>query len=130
MCGARPLEIKEEPKENLTSEKSRGGAKRSQTLVGSRLGERPSSRRTSSRLTSLRSESESRSTGMKRFSLRVANLVQKEQQIVDHEDSIEEAATEVVAEAETQHVEVADSNHMAVGEVAVRQMEMPNYQTA
>jgi len=130
VCGARPLEIKEEPKENLTSEKSRGGAKRSQTLVGSRLGERPSSRRTSSRLTSLRSESESRSTGMKRFSLRVANLVQKEQQIVDHEDSIEEAATEVVAEAETQHVEVADSNHMAVGEVAVRQMEMPNYQTA
>ena len=132
MGGARPLEIKEEPKENLILGKLRGGAKRSQTLVGSRLEERPSFKRRSSRLTSLRSESESRSTGKKRFSLRVANLVQKEQQIVDQEDSIEEAATEVLAEEETEHGEVADSNHMAVGEVAVsvRQMEMPNFQTA
>ena len=133
MCGARSLKIKEEPKENLTLEKSRGGAKRSQTLVGSRLGERTNSKRRSSRLTSLRSESESRSTGKKRISLRVANLVQKEQQIVDQEDSTAEAATEVVAEEETGHGEVADSNHVAVGavsEVAVRQMEMPNFEVA
>jgi len=133
VCGARSLKIKEEPKENLTLEKSRGGAKRSQTLVGSRLGERTNSKRRSSRLTSLRSESESRSTGKKRISLRVANLVQKEQQIVDQEDSTAEAATEVVAEEETGHGEVADSNHVAVGavsEVAVRQMEMPNFEVA
>ena len=134
MGGARPLEIKEEPKENLTLEKSRGGAKRSQTLVGSRLEERTNSKRRSSRLTSLRSESESRSTGNKRISLRVvANLVQKEQQIVDQEDSVEEAAAGVVAEEETEHEEVADSNHVAVeavGEVAVRQMQMPNFEVA
>jgi len=131
--GARPLEIKEEPKENLSWGKLPGGVKRSQTLVGSKLEERTNSKRRSSRLTSLRSESESRSTGKKRISLRVANLVQKEHQIVDQEDSIEEAATEDVAEEETEHGEVADNNHVAVeavGEVAVRQMEMPNFEVA
>jgi len=132
--GARPLEIKEEPKENLSWGKLPGGVKRSQTLVGSKLEERTNSKRRSSRLTSLRSESESRSTGKKRFSLRVvANLVQKEQQIFDQEDFVEEAATEVVAEEETEHGEVADNNHVAVeavGEVAVRQMEMPNLEVA
>ena len=134
MGGARPLEIKEEHQENLSWGKLRGGVKRSQTLVGSRLGERTNSKRRSSRLTSLRSESESRSTGNKRISLRVvANLVQKEQQIVDQEDSVEEAAAGVVAEEETEHEEVADSNHVAVeavGEVAVRQMQMPNFEVA
>ena len=93
MCGARSLKIKEEPKENLTLEKSRGGAKRSQTLVGSRLGERTNSKRRSSRLTSLRSESESRSSGKKRVSLRVVvNLGPKEQNIFEQEDAVEEAS--------------------------------------
>ena len=132
MCGARPLKIKEEPKENLILEKSRGGAKRSQTLVGSRLGEGTNSKRRSSRLTSLRSESESRSTGKKRVSLRVAvNLGPKEQNLFDQQDAVEEAAAEVVAEEETEHREMADINHAAVGaEVVVGQMETPNIQIA
>ena len=86
--------------ENLTLRKTLVSVKRLKTVVGTINEGRLSSRRRSSRIASAKSASESRSVGM-RILARMANFVQKEQQIVEQEGTVEEVVAEVLTDEAT-----------------------------
>ena len=96
MNGARPLEVKEELEENLAFGKTLVDVKRSKTVVGTLNKGRLISKRKSSRIASARSASESQSVGMT-----MGNSVEKEQQIVEQEGTVEEVVAEVLTDEAT-----------------------------